>query len=277
MQQPWQNPTRSGFPAEDAAVNANRFPAVYYAKDPYDTIYEAKQQIITNGGMYGPPAPNLPAGMEGQVKQVVPITDFDVQYALGRQERDEYAQFKVWCEQQLDLGDPAQVRIFEESFPEYYEDRASLIKNLGDNMTKFAILCLLGPRTRDDYFFLWLCQTGKVPLIDGPLWKPQDWAKQGPNKKLALFNPWRAVAHENAPNWPNTLNRMNPIGMPNRALNVADRGTGRWMQGWIPSFSQVSGWRQVNTGNPYALNPPGLRTDALLAAARPYNPLSLRA
>ena len=275
IQQPWQNPTRSGYPS-DSPVNQDRFPSVYFARDPYDTVYEAKQQIVSNGGMYGNPQIPLNANAAqiaaaNQVKQVIPITDADVQYALGRQERDEYAQFKVWAEQWFDLGDPAQVRLFEEAFPDYYEDRASLIKNLGDNMTKFAILRLLGPRTRDDFMFLWLVQTGKVPLITGPLWKPESWADEGPAKKLALFNPWRAVTASNAPNTVNRDNRTDPVGFPGRSYpNVANQNTGTWLHHQFPTFSGVAGWQQL-----MGLNAPNLNTwRGPMQEVRPGNPLA---
>jgi hypothetical protein len=251
MQQPWQNPTRSGYDKPDDPVNQDRFPAVYFPKDPYDTVWETKNQIITGGGMYGKSQVKQGAvgvGEYGPVVQTVPITDRDVEYSLDKARREEYANFLQYAEQLWDLSDPAQVRLFEAAFPGYYERRKALITNLGANQTKFAMLRLLGPRTAEDAMFQWLVQTGKVPLINGPLWDPKSWADQGPKKQYALLNPWRLLTATNAPNMPNLRNRTDPVGDPTRALNVAPYNEGLWNGKW-PMWSGAAGYRQMQTGS----------------------------
>lgn len=213
--QPWQQPTRSGKPVDDP-VQKNNFPAQYIDRDPRDTYYSLKKQTISEANQWlGTGGPNAGA------QAVVPITDADVQYFKHKMDQEEYQNFKIWSEQWYDFSDPAQVRLYQEAFPDYFEQRATLIKNMGDNMTKYAILRLLGPRTRDDFMFMWLVQTGKVPMIKGPLWDPKKWADQGPKKQLAFFNPWRMVDGTNPPNRVNLKNRMDPVGKGPGSYNAS--------------------------------------------------------
>lgn len=206
ISQPWQRPTRSGAAATASVNQDTNFPAQYIDKDPRDTLYDVKRGVIKEAKSW------LGVGKESGAQAVVPITDADAAYFKHKMDQMEYANFKVWAEQWYDFTDPAQVRLFEEAFPDYYQQRAQLIKNLGDNSTKYAILRLLGPRTRDDFMFMWLVQTGKISLPTGALWEPSSWAGQTPPTQLALFNPWRMVSKPDAPNKVNLANRTDPAG-----------------------------------------------------------------
>ena len=119
--------------------------------------------------------------------------------------------------------------------------------------TKFAILRLLGPRTREDFMYLWLVQTGRVPLIQGPLWDPSKWEQAGPEKKYALFNPWKMLSSNNAPNNVDTLNRTDPLGNPGSRFNAADPNQGMVLRRDVPLWNGYKGYRAAygaNYGNP---------------------------
>lgn len=244
---PWQTPTRSGKPTNDPVQN-NNFPAQYIDRDPRDTFYSLKKQTIAEANQW------LGTGPAAGAQAVVPITDADVQYFKHKMDQQEYVNFKVWAEQWYDFTDPAQVRLFQEAFPDYFEQRATLIKNLGDNMTKYAILRLLGPRTRDDFMFMWLVSTKKIPMPEGPLWDPQQWYKQC-NKKLAFFNPWRMTDDKNAPARVNLANRMDPYGMGpgSYATSMApddETDTGKWK---TPAIGQTRMF-EVASSNTWAVD-----------------------
>ena len=157
-------------------------------------------------------------------------------------DQQEYANFKVWAEQWYDFSDPAQVRLFEEAFPDYYQQRAQLIKNLGDNATKFAILRLLGPRTRDDFMFMWLVTSGKIPLPQGPLWDPKKWADEGPPLQLALFNPWKMMNADEEPVRVDVNNRTDPVGLGFTDGIQAKGGN----YGGLPAANALSYYPQYN-------------------------------
>lgn len=260
---PWQNPLRSGEDA-NAPVNKDRFPAQYYSHSTgRDTRYALKQQAV-QGGYYGPNGTK--AGANTMV--TIPLTDADFDYMQSKADEQEAANFKIWCEQWYDMANPAEIRLFQEAFPEYFDQRVALIKNMAENMTRFAILRLYGPRTKEDFMFLWMVQTNRVPLVTGPLWQPDTWSKEGPSKRYALFNPWRMLNRENTPNMPNKDNRMDPIGLPDKAYFVpkdaassvyqspllGGGGVPSWMGG-LPGFralQQSAGYSQAaDVSGPY--------------------------
>lgn len=216
--QPWQRPPRSGYtPGDDkyTASQANNFPASYYNKNPYDDFYSAKQQALASE-MYKP---------SDGVKLNAEITDADVQYLQQKQADMGYANFLVWAEQEFDLTDPANARLFAEIMPDYFAKRENLIDQTLAIQGQYAKLRLHGPRSMEDLVFMWGIQTGRIPLVKGPVWDPQEWEDQGPEKKLALFNPFRMTDATNAPRIASPLNRMdaaNPAG-PWMSLGVPGR------------------------------------------------------
>lgn len=222
MDQPWQNPTRSGMPATDA-VNKSRFPAQYIDRDPRDSLYSLKKAVVAGQGTW------LGAGA---AQAVVPITDADMMYFKHKEEQQEYQNFKIWAEQWYDFSDPAQVRLFEEAFPDYYMQRLTLIQNLGMNAVKYAQLRLLGPRTRDDFMFMWAVQTGRIQMPKGALWDPATWSKEGPAAQLAFFNPWRLTSKATAPNMVDVNNRTDPFGTGARVRGFPSMGGGEKQYYW---------------------------------------------
>lgn len=242
---PWQDPGRSG-KAQDDKNDKNRFPAPYYPQTTAeDTQHLIRQQVLA--------APPYGAGTSAQL--VYPIGPEDFKYAEKKAAAQEFAEFTVWCEQWFDMADPAQIRIFQESFPEYFEKRVAQIQNLGENMTRFAIIRMFGPRSKEDFMFLWMVQTGRVTLISAPLWEPSAWAKQGPEPKLALFNPWRMLSRSNAPNMPNIQNRVDPLGNPDRRYDVPakpdeSRYQTRETGGMLNWTGGYPGWKTSYTADP---------------------------
>lgn len=195
---PWQRPMRSGRGA-DHPVQANNFPGVYFSQNPYDDYYDLKNKAIN--GMYTGDQANRVHTM---------LTDNDLAYLDNKRKQQELAKFTVWTEQWFDFADPAQADLYTKAFPEYYEKRKQLITDLAQIQVKYAILRLLGPRTREDFLFLWGIKTKRIPLIKGPLWNPAAWGAAGPKKQLAYFNPWRRTTR--GPVLPNVDNRTDPEG-----------------------------------------------------------------
>lgn len=247
-QAPWQAPTRGG------AAQQNNFPSTYVERDPRDTDYSYLQQLA-GGPQYneagaiidGAARPNFLGGNNTQV--VVPITESDIAYAKSKASQEEYQNFLVWSEQWFDFSDPAQVEIFQRAFPDYYERRSNLIMNLSEIQTKFAILRLLGPRTRDDFYFLWLVQNGTLPLIQGPLWDPSKWKNDGPNPQYAFFNPWSMTQATNAPHTPLATNRTDPVGDPDQWMALPRKGqTTYYRDSGMGLWNRLQGFTRYNSG-----------------------------
>lgn len=197
---PWQRPMRSNRGALDA-VNTNNFPARYFTPNPYDDYYDLKSKALIN--LY-------PDGARDRIHTM--LTDQDLAYLDNKRKQQELAKFTVWTEQWFDFSDPAQADLYAKAFPEYYEKRKQLITDLAQIQVKYAILRLLGPRTREDFLFLWGVKTGRIPLINGPLWNPTQWGAEGPEKRLAIFNPWRSYNETAKVPLPNADNRTDPEG-----------------------------------------------------------------
>lgn len=198
--QPWQTVPRSGAAIGDA-VNLNTFPARYYTANPMDEYVELKNLAMRS--MY-----RGPNNEQGRVHTM--LTDRDLAYVDDKRKQAEYARFLSWTEQWFNFGDPAQADLYAKAFPDYYEKRKDLILNIAQIQTRYAILRLLGPRTKEDFLFLWGIQTGRIPLITGPIWNPADWRGAGPPKRYAMFSIWRPT--EYGPRLPNAANRTDPLG-----------------------------------------------------------------
>lgn len=273
--QPWQRVTRSGATDINSVVNTNNFPSRYIPKDPNDDYVKIKSMAIQE--MYN--TGNNAARVHTQ------LTDRDIMYLENKLKTEEYAKFRAWTEQWFDFTDPAQVDIYTKAFPDYFQRRAELIKNLGEIQIKYAILRMMGPRTEQDFMFLWGIESGRIPLVRGFLAEPKDWASSGPAKKLAWFNPWRLTTR--GIYMPNEKNRTDPgarratnpfyvgfsdSGSLNRNYGGGITGRGMLQQHWDPIVAgdvvqgdvqfagqagqvQIQGFQQPNQQNRPAAQP----------------------
>lgn len=182
---PTQRVRRGGF--ADVASDKGNFPTQLYPDmKQEDTRMMAKRQVVQQGQNFtGQPATQINYS----------IGDEDIRYYESKKEAEELAAYERWINTQFNFKSPADVERFSKMFPDYFERRMNVLKNISDANLRYAQICMTGAQSSDDYLYLWLVQTGKIPLIDGPIWDPSRWyAGDKDTAKLALFNPLRLVA-----------------------------------------------------------------------------------
>jgi len=221
-----QNPERGG----GKEAQTNRFPTGYTPVDPYDSRYDLKNQVITHG-YYGQPnaAGKLDKPLVPQL--TVPLTDQDFAYVDRKKKSAEYALFTKWCEQWINWKDPANVALYEQMIPEYFQRRYDTIDMMHMDSAKMAKLVMRGPRSREELEFLWMVSTGKLPIF-GELWNPSTFTHDGLPKatsdkmspKYAYFNPWYMVSKDDAPRIPADGNYTNAWGSAQMGAPVMDAG-----------------------------------------------------
>lgn len=151
-----------------------------------DTRMMAKKEVVQGGNNFtGQPATQINYS----------IGDEDIRYYEAKKEAEELASYERWINTQFNFKSPADVERFSKMFPDYFERRMNVLKNISDANLRYAQICMTGAQSSDDYLYLWLVQTGKIPLIDGPIWDPSRWfSGTQETSKMALFNPLRLVA-----------------------------------------------------------------------------------
>lgn len=163
------------------ADDKNNFPVSQYPDSVADdTMMVSRSQVVNGQNLIGRP-----------VNVQYSLSDKDFEYFESKQAAEELANFERWVALQFDFKSPADVDRFAKMFPEYFERRLAVLKNVSDANLRYSQILLTGAQSSEDYVYLWLAQTGKVPLITGPLWKPETWFGQtdANQAKLALFNP----------------------------------------------------------------------------------------
>ena len=190
QQVPLQRVPRGGFDKlEDDYGNT---PTQMYPYDESDTEWALKQQILQTGLGTDKTTPT-------QVQQNYMLTQRDIDYIASKQEAETLAQFEAYASTLFDFKDPAQVKLFAQIYPQYYKRRFAVIDNVANAQVRYAKLMLTGPQNANDIEFMYLAQSGRVPLISGPLWNPSQWFKSSSsNIKLALFNPFKPLTQDDA-------------------------------------------------------------------------------
>lgn len=111
--------------------------------------------------------------------------------------KQKRSQFEAYASTLFDFKDPAQVKLFAQIYPQYYKRRFAVIDNVANAQSRYAKLMLTGPQNANDIEFMYLAQSGRVPLISGPLWNPSAWFKsEASDMKLALFNPFKPLTQK---------------------------------------------------------------------------------
>lgn len=183
MPQPVQYARRGGF--ESVEKDPANFPVSEYPEMiAEDTRQATRNKVVTGKGNF--------SGREANINYM--LTDEDFKYFEAKEAAEEFAAFERWVQTCFDFKKPAEVDRFARMFPNFFERRLATIKNVADANVKYAEIVMRGPQSADDMLYLWLVQTGKIPLISGALWDPSSWSK--PDKtttKMALFNPWKVI------------------------------------------------------------------------------------
>lgn len=180
-----QRVERGGF--DDLASDKGNFPTQLYPDmKREDTRMMAKKEVVQGGQNFtGHAATNI----------TYAIGPEDIRYYESKKEAEELAAYERWINKQFNFKSPADVERFSKMFPDYFERRMNVLKNISDANLRYAQICLTGAQSSDDYLYLWLVQTGKIPLIDGPIWDPSRWYQGTEDTaRLALFNPLRLVS-----------------------------------------------------------------------------------
>lgn len=213
------------------ADDTSNFPASQYPDSALeDTMMVSKSQVVGGQNITGAPVP---------VHYTLGPDDFE--YFRSKQAAEEMANYERWVALQFDFKSPADVDRFAKMFPEYFERRMAVLKNVSDANLRYAQILLTGAQSADDYVYLWMAQTGRIPLITGPLWKPDSWFDVGSaaEARMAMFNPLKLFATARpttmpTPYIPNAnTGFFNPgIPLPATAARSADRNT---IQGFTPN------------------------------------------
>jgi len=185
MPQSIQLPVRGGFLETPDKDKAN-FPVSQYPEMiAEDTRQATRAKVVDGSGNFSGRNANI----------VYSLTDEDFKYYEAKEAAEEFAAFERWVATCFDFTKPTEVDRFARMFPDFFERRLATLKNVADANVHYAEIVMRGPQSADDMLYLWLVQTGKIPLIDGPLWDPSKWAQpDATTTKLAIFNPWRMVS-----------------------------------------------------------------------------------
>lgn len=166
---------------------SNEFPYVPFAPDSYDDVADIKAQFAV--------AQNVGENW------IVPFTDQDANYVRRQRDQMENADFDRWIMQKYNLGDPAQLFLFQQIAPEQFQRRMDLIDYEQNIVSRYAKLRLMGARTLDDLKFEWLIETGRIELPQGPIWDPIQWMNNqlrgGPHRLPVTDEEWAAQGERN--------------------------------------------------------------------------------
>lgn len=121
------------------------FPYIPFAPNDYDTVANIKNEF---------------AGQQNN--WVVPLTERDTEWLLQKRDQLEKAEFDAWAGQKFDLTDPAQVALFKQICPEYFERRKEVIETQIEIQKRVALLKLLGINSMDDLRLAWAVETGRI-------------------------------------------------------------------------------------------------------------------
>jgi len=191
-----------------ASLNAGKhltdFPAVPFAPNEYDTAIEIKSQVAAENNNW-----------------MVPLSDKDVQWLLQKRDQMEKAEFDTWIGQKFDMTDPAQVALFKNIAPEYFERRKEVIESQVELQKRVALLKLTGITSMDDLELAWAVETGRlnpvsVSVADPIAWRNSMQAGTGAARyQSGLFSPikWLTSAHAGKErNTTNTFAAINTAG-----------------------------------------------------------------
>ncbi len=230
--------------------DSNNFPASQYPDSVVDdTQMSLRSTVVAGQNLTGAPVPVHYS-----------LTDKDFEYYASKQAAEELADFERWVALQFDFKSPADVDRFAKMFPEYFERRLAVLKNVSDANLRYSQILLTGAQSSEDYVYLWLAQTGKIPLISGPLWKPEAWfgTQDAQRAKLAMFNPLKLFSTGNVgsvqtPYIPNpTTGYFNP-GIP-QPVGIGRQGDRVMIKGGTPAGYGLPAVTAIERGVPPAFN-----------------------
>ncbi len=133
------------------------------------------------------------------------LKDEDLKWLLKKQDAAEAANFQAWFAREFDLMSPADKRIAEQLFPEFYAQREKRMKKDVKMLLRVAKTKLHGPRTKQDVLDLYALETGRLD-IDAltNILHPEESTKNRLKQNQAVFrrglaSPFRVFGHEAYP------------------------------------------------------------------------------
>lgn len=195
VQQPLQRPTRGGFVTAAGGVvsDPGNFPVQMYPTDvAMDTDAVIRQAVVTQGQNVFYNA----AGQAVQPNITYAIGEKDFKFYQAKMEAEELAAYERWINLQFDFTKPAEVERFARMYPDYFERRLANLRNISNANLRYAEILCTGCQSPDDYLYLYMVQTGRIPLIQGPIWNPSSWfaPQSAADVKMAMFNPFKLYA-----------------------------------------------------------------------------------
>lgn len=190
VHQPLQRPLRGGFGVDQDPGN---FPVQMYPTDvAMDTDAVIRQQVVAGGQNV------FSTSKSTMVPNITyAIGEKDFQFYQAKQEAEELAAFERWLNLQFDFTKPAEVERFARMYPDFFERRLANLRNISNANLRFAEILCTGCQSPDDYLYLYMVQTGRIPLIQGPIWKPDEWfGSTAAELKLAMFNPFKSYIEQ---------------------------------------------------------------------------------
>jgi len=175
-------------PVKISDDTTNEFPAMLVPKDPYDSVWQQKQQNIAQN----------PFGAQDKVQFVQEITPEDLAYQRRKADVLENIQFEKWLHSVIDMSNPAQVAMARENgvLDGYFEQRKKVIDNAHEVSRKIAHMRLLGQSSwrYPDYKLAYALKTGVLKLPTGSLMNPASYLTGGSGDagyRRGYFNPRR--------------------------------------------------------------------------------------
>jgi hypothetical protein len=110
---------------------------------------------------------------------IIPYTDAtataeQLAWRKRREDETDLYHFESWLSSIFDPRDPNMSRLIKEMYPAYFEGREALIDKQADLQKKAAKISLLGPQSKEDLFFLYNVQLGRVQIPAHALHMPED-------------------------------------------------------------------------------------------------------
>lgn len=143
---------------EFVAKNQGKFPVRPLPKDPYDTMWKIKEDLVSSNYV--------------TEARPLPVTEQDVNYLKAKAAAEDYASYLTWEANKYDLSDPATREWFHKVCPSYFEQREKLIDDMIDLQAKYAKIRLRGPRSEDELKLEFLIEKGDIVLPTAPVWDP---------------------------------------------------------------------------------------------------------
>jgi hypothetical protein len=122
----------------------------------------------------------------------VNLTDADVEFFEKRRRAREMFHFENWLTRSIDITNPANAQWLQDRYPEYWTRREKVIDDQAEIQARAAKIRLRGAKDKEDFYFLWAVDTGRIKLVDTAIWNFGKFSSDKPLEfKAGLFNPTR--------------------------------------------------------------------------------------